>query len=226
MPKNSRLKVLIVDDEPLVTIFIKRIVKEAGDEATVCYDGESALKAIEELQPDLIFMDINIKGPLDGISVIRKAADRRAVVYYVSAYTGEEIVDEALSTNPYSYLFKPVREEEIKAALTLCRKQKNRSAKKPSNLIALAKTLFYDTQKGELISEGKPVALTAAENRLMAFCAKNANQLFTCDMIKEAIWDDKTVADSTLRDLISRLRQKAPQLNIQNNFGQGYVLRV
>lgn len=225
MSDQKPLRILIVDDEPLVTIFIKHIVLEAGDIVIdLCYDSDHALRAIRETQPDLIFMDINIKGSLDGISIIRKVAPADAVVYYISAYTSEEIITEALSTDPYNYLFKPIKEVEIKMALELCRKKRQEPETRSSHLVRLADNLYFDLQLLVLEQDGYPVTLTRTEQKLIALFADNINNLLSYSVIRKKVWKEKEIADSTIRDQISRLRQKCPQLNIHTDFGIGYRL--
>lgn len=227
MPENRPMRVLIVDDEPLITIFIKRIVIEAGDQiADVCYDSDHALRSIKESKPDLIFMDINIKGSLDGISVIKKAAPVKAMLYYISAYNSDEIIAEALSTQPYNYLFKPIKEVEVKTALELCRMKLRAPKTETTERIRLADALYFDRNLALLECEGLSVALTRTEQKLLRAFADNINILLSYEYLREAVWDQKSIADSTLRDHVSKLRQKFPQLNIYTSFGEGYRLIV
>ncbi len=227
MPEVTPLRVLIVDDEPLITIFIKRIVMETGDQiADICYDSDHALRAIKESKPDLIFMDINIKGNLDGISVIKKAAPLEAMLYYISAYSSDDIVKEALGTQPYNYLFKPIKEVEVKTALELCRMKMHVPKTKTPNRIRLSDVLYFDKNHCVLECEGVPVALTRTEQKLIKTFAENINILLSYEYLREAVWERKNIANSTLRDHVSRLRQKFPQLNIYTSFGEGYRLIV
>ena len=221
------MTVLIVDDEPLVSLFIKRILKETEENVLpICYDGASALEAIRTENPDLIFMDINIRGPMDGISVIRTAGQIKGTVYYISAYNSEEIITDALSTDPYNYLVKPIREEEIRIAVTLARKHHNKLTIATDNQnIRINQELSYDLQNHLLLQRGSPIPLTVKETLLVALFARNTNIVLDTNTIKEAVWGEREVADSTLRDLLSNLRQKIPQLEIVTHFGQGYMLK-
>jgi len=226
MPHDP-LTVLIVDDEPLVSLFIKRILKESDENVLpICYDGASALEAIRTENPDLIFMDINIRGPMDGISVIRTAGQIKGTVYYISAYNSEEIISDALSTDPYNYLVKPIKEQEIRIAVTLARKKRNRPPiETDQNSVRIDPELYYDLLNHLLLQKGAPVSLTTKEGSLINLFARNLNIVLDTDTIKEAVWGEREVADSTLRDLISNLRQKIPQLIIETRFGQGYMLK-
>ncbi len=220
------LKVLIIDDEPLVTIFLEEVVRDVGHVvAAVCHDGPSALEAIKTIRPDVIFMDINIKGPLDGISVIRNAQLRDAVVYYISAYSDKEIIDDALSTNPYNYLIKPIKEQEVRIALALARRRSGTPAER-SDKIFLGGGTCYDPAEGEVYRGDAAVMLTQKEKQLIALLARNVNRILSTEVIKEALWEGKEVQDSTMRTFISSLRQKIPQVKIKTSFGQGYMLAV
>ena len=224
---NDSLKVLIVDDEPMITLFLKEVIEDAGDYAVdICHDSDTALWAIKHNRPDLIFMDINIKGPLDGISVIRTAGAHNAVVYYMSAYNGKEIIDDALSTNPYFYLVKPIKEHDVHIALSLAKRAKNPIAPNMDRQVFLAPETYYDIDRNEVLQNGNIITLTLTEKRLIGLFSQNMNQILSPERIKETLWEDKELADSTLRNFISALRQKLPHVQIQNRFGQGYMLTV
>lgn len=224
--ENEKLNVLIVDDEPIITMFIKHIVKEMGDNVVdVCYDSSAAFESIQSKKPDLIFMDINIKGPLDGISVIRKInVDNDPIVYYVSAYSSSDIINDALSTKAYNYLIKPIKEEDIKIALTLARKIKNKQVRCIKDKLSLSSDICYDFTKQELFQNGSVIKLSATEKKLVDIFITNINVTLPTSTIKELIWQEKDIANSTLRDAIYNLRKKIPELKIETNFGRGYIL--
>ena len=219
---------LIVDDEPLVAIFIKRVLLKRG--ATVLdivYDGEKALHAICSYKPDVIFMDINIKGALDGISVIQKAAvPKETSIFYISAYNSLEIIEEAMQTNPRNYLIKPIREENIIIALSIVKNsmQANSQKKKNEHSIILGDKLVYDMASQQIFLDNKKIALTHNESKIINLLVANINQKVSYEAIKEIVWDGKEIADSTLRDAVSTLRQKVSVLDVENCYGEGYKL--
>ena len=229
---NDIFKILIVDDEPLITIFLKRIIEEMGHIVVgICEDGKSALETIHNKKPDIVFMDINLKGPLDGINVIRKNLDQDLSVIYISGYSDEDILDDALSTKPTNYLIKPIKEEDVKIAITLVRQklvnQKYEISEhtNPKHLV-FSKNLYYDYDLEELVEKKIPVPLSSTEKSILNIFIQNKNINLSLDMMKENIWKDKKVSDSTIRDHISHLRKKYPLLPIQTNFGRGYMLVV
>jgi len=99
MSPDNKLNVLIVEDEPLIALFIKDIVLSMNENIVgICYNSDDAIQTINEKQPDLIFMDINIQGPLDGINVLRTARIvYKHTVFFLSAYSDRETICHAVS---------------------------------------------------------------------------------------------------------------------------------
>ena len=223
---NDKLNVLIVEDEPLISIFIKNIVKEMGQNIVgICYNSHDALKVLESEKPDLIFMDINIQGPLDGISVLRKAQmTHNPTVFFVSAYSDKETISDALSTNPYSYIIKPIKEEDIEIAITLAKKDQKKIVIQPKEHILFSDDIYYDLIAEELFENNKALVLSKLESRLLNLFMTRINTTLTIEEIKSLVWEEKKVSDTTVRDTVSNLRKKTPELNIETNFGKGYVL--
>ncbi len=226
MSSREKLNVLIVEDEPLISIFIKTIVMDMGENIVgVCYNSDDAIEHLKLHKPDLIFMDINIKGPLDGISVIRTVPmPHNPTVFFVSAYSDKETINDALSTNPYNYIVKPIKEEDIEIAVILARKDQNKVVSPLENRITFEDGVYYDLLKQDIFSNNKLVLLSKMETKLLNLFIERINSSISANDIKIEIWGDKKVSDTTLRDSVSRLRKKVPKLNIQTNFGVGYTL--
>lgn len=111
--------VLIVEDERIVALSLRQQLTKFGYDAPVpVASGAHALQSIEEARPDLVLMDINIEGPLDGIATAaRIPPEYRIPVIYLTAYSEDETLKRAAATNPYGYLLKPISERELYAML-------------------------------------------------------------------------------------------------------------
>ncbi len=114
-------KILVVEDEWVVADQLCRNLKELG--YTVCSTastGEEAIRKVEADSPDLILMDIVLKGKMNGI----EAADRinskfNIPILYLTAYTNQEYIERAKQTNPFGYLVKPYNEKELYANIEM-----------------------------------------------------------------------------------------------------------
>lgn len=111
------MRVLIVDDEPLARARLAALLGECAgiDIVGSVDDGEAALGALGELQPDVLLLDINMPG-IDGIGLARRLADRpRPQVIFCTAYEAHAL--KAFELGAVDYLLKPVRLERLQDAL-------------------------------------------------------------------------------------------------------------
>lgn len=108
--------ILIVEDELLIAKDLVRTLQNLGYEVlkpVVC--AEEAYAVVEQSPPDLIIMDINLRGDIDGIEAAQEIKTRiDAPIVYLTAYSEEDIFERAKITEPYGYLSKPVRLLELK----------------------------------------------------------------------------------------------------------------
>lgn len=111
--------VLIVEDEALVALEIQENVERLGHTVVDVSDtAEAAVKVALTEQPDLIIMDVRLKGQMDGVEaarLIRKSLD--VPVIFLTAYSGDEILERATLAEPYGYLLKPVQEQQLASAM-------------------------------------------------------------------------------------------------------------
>src|SRR3954468_17781674 len=118
----AALKIMIVEDEVIVAKDIQRILKKLGYEAFDPYsNGKKALDAIEKLQPDLILLDINLKGSdLDGIHVAQQIHETFHIPFiFLTAFSDKHTLERAKPTQPYGYIIKPFEEDDIRTAIEI-----------------------------------------------------------------------------------------------------------
>lgn len=114
-------RILIVEDERIVAEDLKLTLISFGyDIADIVKRGESAVERARNLKPDLILMDINLAGKMNGIQAaeqIHRFSD--IPVIYLTAYADEQLLQDAKITHPYGYILKPYAEREIRAAIEI-----------------------------------------------------------------------------------------------------------
>jgi signal transduction histidine kinase len=118
---NVKGKILIVEDEALVAQHIEEQLEDFGYEvlSSVSY-GELASEEVKLHQPDLVLMDIMLKGEMNGIEAARQIKTISSVpVVFLTAYGDMGMFEKAKSTKPYGFLTKPFRPQELHAAIEL-----------------------------------------------------------------------------------------------------------
>jgi len=112
-------RVLVVEDELLIAMDLQRMLRESGyDVVGIAATAELALGLAAAERPDLVLMDIRIRGDVDGIATARVLQHRfRVPVIYVTAYADDATIERAKATNPFAYLLKPIKPAELKTAV-------------------------------------------------------------------------------------------------------------
>lgn len=111
----------IVEDEGIIAMDLRSKLETLGyTVASVVASGEDAIRNAERDKPDLVLMDIVLKGRVDGIEAAREIWHRFNIpVIYLTAYTEEKVLERAKATEPYGYLLKPCNDKELHVTLKM-----------------------------------------------------------------------------------------------------------
>ena len=114
-------KILVVEDEWIIANDIKDALAEMGYRVTtIAASGDDALASVEEERPDLILMDIVLKGKMNGIETARAIRARHDIpVIYLTAYDNQFLVNQAKQTDSFGYLLKPFKNRELHIAIDM-----------------------------------------------------------------------------------------------------------
>lgn len=116
---NYKGRVLIVEDDKLLALVEGKLISKLGYEVVgKAATGEEAIKLAIELDPDVIVMDISLKGDMDGVETVEEIRKQSSVpVIYLSGNTDDFNFDRAKRTDFVSYLIKPVTRIELEEPL-------------------------------------------------------------------------------------------------------------
>jgi len=111
----AKARIMIVEDEMIVAGDIKRTLQDKEYVvSTVVSSGEEAIKKAEADNPDLVLMDIVLKGEMDGIETAKQIRSRFNIpVLYLTAYANKKMLERAKITEPFGYIIKPFNEKEL-----------------------------------------------------------------------------------------------------------------
>jgi len=119
MQASARIRVFVVEDESVIAMDLRERLAAMG--YAVCgsaADGEEAVQAIVDAQPDIVLMDVHLAGAMDGVEAARRLRERHdAPVVFLTAYADPEVIERASQTSAYGYLVKPFEERELHATL-------------------------------------------------------------------------------------------------------------
>ena len=148
--------ILVVEDEGITALAIQNTLKGFGYTISgVASTGEEALQKIHSLSPDLVLMDIHLRGEMDGIQTATKLRQEYDIpVIFLSAYTDPQTVKLAIQAEPYAYLAKPFSEQELYTTIeaTIYRHQLDKALREREQGYA---TLFQSLREGVIVTDSR-----------------------------------------------------------------------
>jgi two-component system sensor histidine kinase/response regulator len=137
----AQTRILIVEDEKIVALDLRaRLIRLGYAVAGVCASDQEALRAVDQERPDLMMVDIRIKGGMDGIATVAEIRRRHQVpVIYLTAHSDSDTLARAKTTEPYGYILKPFDEHELRATLetALYKIQMERCSRETERLLSV-----------------------------------------------------------------------------------------
>jgi len=117
----ANARIVVVEDEGIVALDIQSKLEVMGYEVpAVAASAAEALARVEECRPDLVLMDIQIEGDIDGVQAADQITKQLGVpVVFLTAYSDEDTLERAKATQPMGYLFKPLEERELYATVEI-----------------------------------------------------------------------------------------------------------
>lgn len=220
----KKIKILVVEDETLVAFDIESALDTLGyDVIESASNYDEAISSVETHFPDLIMMDINLANSKDGIETAHAIKQIKDIpIIYLTAFSDDITINRAIETNPIGYLLKPFRRDELKSMICLglykIKKEKEEIA---NSLDDLGSGYYFDKQNENLYYENIPIKLSQNEKKLLTILLDAKGNIVSFSDIEAYIWSDKSVAESTLRSLIFRLRGKLEYKFIETIQGFG-----
>src|ERR1035437_9406550 len=217
-------RVLVVDDEPAITDFIKIGLSREGFEVETAGDGRAALSAVDRFAPDVVVLDVMMPR-MDGIALTRElAGDPRRGLVILSARDDTEDRIRGLDLGADDYLGKPFEFGELLARVrsVLRRRPPDQAA------VVRAGPLELDRNTRRVCRAGQGVELTAREFDLLAYLMEHQGEVLTRDRLLNAVWGLAFYGDeNNLEVYVHYLRLKlgdTDRLLIQTVRGVGYRL--
>jgi|GEM_PF-5595243 len=224
--KDKKLDILLVEDDLQIQAYTKACLDKLGHHvAGSASSGEAAVMLAKNLKIDLVLMDISLEKTMDGTEAGRLIHRMHKIpIVYLTALDDEETLLKVRASNPYGYINKPFNTNKLRIALALAMDRYLTENPAP-NAISLGKGYDYYPSTYKLTLQGTAITLTGKESRLLHILALNHGRLVDYPTIETWVWDNQSVSDIAIRELVSRLRKKIHLLTCQNISGNGYMLK-
>jgi DNA-binding response OmpR family regulator len=230
------LDILIVEDEPILAMAMELKLKKMGFEVSgIATNPDKAIIYAQNNYPDLAIVDINLNASKSGIDVATHLWKNLHIpIIFLTSYYNDKILNQAMEAEPYAYLIKPCRNEELKVAINTAMHKHQYFFKNKNTFEVIVENKFinindhikFDLMSLELYVDNQPFALTKNEKKLFEILAKQKGQIVGFDTIFNYIWREDAYDLSKLRSLIYRLKTKLGFNPFENLYELGYKLKT
>ena len=228
--------IVIVEDETITQRYLQDIFAQYDVTVSGCFDNAvDTIEALKSIDCDMILMDINIKGSVDGIQLAKDLLKKYDFpIVFITAHNDDETFQEVLELSPYGFIEKPFSRKDIVFTLQLAYQRylshEINSKVKPTNEIReyliLNEHYSYSRPLKILYHDDQPVKLSVKQSKLLEVLIKNVNHTVGYDVLTSAIWENDIVADSALRTLVYSVRKTFPDLPVFSYSKIGYSIEV
>lgn len=227
---GSPVKLLVVDDEPVLADLLLDSLEFAGYEVEVARSGSEAMAAVTRSRPDLVVLDVNLPD-FNGFVVAARlrAAGHQVPIVFLTARDAPTDLRDGFGAGGDDYLTKPFRLEELCLRVEAVLRRTLGGKVAHANTIAVA-DIVIDMESRQVWRGSAPIDLSPTEFRLLHHLATNSNKVLSRTDLLRHVWGYDLEADSSIVETyISYLRRKIdihqPPL-IHTVRGVGYILRV
>lgn len=250
----DKIKILIVEDESIIAMNLKETLMELGYEPCgIAPNKCKTLKLLDRgITPDLILMDIYLKGPTTGIELAKELKIKlpNIPVVFLTANSEVSTIKKASETLAYGYILKPYKKSNLHATIEIALEKSKNDTKRETELDAaenINKTLnhqleiikeqrsrtvklkhgyLFDKEKEILYFGDEPVKLTSKEIKIIKVLCQTPGQNVSQEQLEYAIWQDEPAGYAAFRSLLFRLRNKIHKDLIINQNNTGYKIQL
>ena len=220
--------VCLVEDEIALSNIVKVYLERAGYEVICFSKGSEAIEYIGN-KVDIWILDIMLGDDVSGYNVIKAIREKDEVVPVIFTSARDQEIDKifGLELGSDDYMTKPYSSKELVLRVKNIITRTYQNDRKVSNTRLIIGDYEIDKERRSVSQNGETIQLTSKEYDLLLYFVNNIGMAFSRDQILNEIWGDNYFgSDRVVDDLLRRLRQKLPNLNVETIYGYGYRLTV
>jgi len=196
---SNTINILVVEDESIVSKDIQNSLKKIGYNVIgSCNNAEEAIEIATELHPDVVLMDIMLKGVLTGIDAADKIKLLNIPVIFLTAYADEATLAKAKVTEPYGYILKPFKEKDLNISIEM-------AIQRHKKLTELRKERVFLYSIVENKEGAKDVLFVKSNSRLVKI---NTKDIFFIEALKDYVTINTELMRYTIHSTMKDIEKK------------------
>ncbi len=247
MEKNT---IIIVEDDEITALNLKLSLQKHGYKIlAICDTATDAVQNIENYKPQIVIIDISLQEGNDGIILGRTISKNYPIPFiYLTSYSDDDIITEAITTEPYGYIVKPFDPSSLHATIQMaifkfdmeCKRREDANASKideesvekllfskreaDRSIVFFGTSYYIDIAKNEIYCNTQKLKLTKKENAILRLLVAKLGSVITFEQAINYVWKEDGATENSIRTLVWRLRSKLPTDIIKNASGIGYYI--
>ncbi len=199
----SKTNVLVIEDESIVSKDIQHSLQKLGYNVVgAASTGERAIELAHEVSPDIILMDIMLKGDINGIDAASKIKESLQMpVIFLTAYADENTLAKAKVTEPYAYIIKPFKEVDLHTSIEMALYKHGKEKE-----VIKERDMLYSIVEGR---EGNPGFIFVKSNsRLVKL---NSSDIYFVEALKDYVVINTLKTRYTIHSTMKEIERKLPE---------------
>jgi DNA-binding response OmpR family regulator len=217
------MKILLLEDDYTYKESIKELLEEMGYMVDDFDDGQKALDALFETSYQLALLDIRVP-TMDGYEILKeiRKAKLDVPIIFITSLTDINNLSLGYELGCNDYIRKPfsLKELRYRVSQTISSYHLHTTLTK----ISLPFGFEYAQDQESLYKESVLIPLSSYEKKLLFLLVKNRGQFISTELIRDVVWDNKSVGDNDIRMLIKKIRDKTHKDFIVTAKGIGYKI--
>jgi two-component system alkaline phosphatase synthesis response regulator PhoP len=221
---NTKIKILLVDDEPDIVEFLSYNLKKEGYDVLTASNGKDAIEIAKKELPQLIVLDVMMPD-MDGIETCREIRDQKGLsevlIAFLTARSEDYTQIAGFEVGADDYITKPIKPRVFISRIKALLRRLQTSTEHEGNMEF--GDVRIDKEKHSVFKGGQEIALPKKEFKLFSLLCSKPGKVFTREYILDQVWGDEVVVgDRTIDVHIRKLREKIGDEYFKTVKGVGY----
>lgn len=246
----SKSKVIIVEDDEITSLNLNMSLQKQGYSViAICDNATSARYKISTHSPDIVIIDISLDKSSDGINLAKHIRQKHQIPFiFLTSYTDDDIISQAIVTEPYGYIVKPFDPASLHATIQMTlfkfsqenegnhdinslkvdklNLEKRLYSKRDSDepIVTFGDDYYLNISICETYYQEKKIKLTKKENAFLRLLVAQLGVVVSFEQAMNYVWEENGATENSVRTLVWRLRKKLATDIIKNASGIGYYI--
>ena len=228
---KKQLSILYIEDDEIMALKLKSILEKIFYEVIIAKNGQEAYSIFNDAHKiDLIISDINMP-KMDGLQFLEKVRkiDENIPFIFLTGRNESTKMLRAIELSITNYLLKPIDLDKLLLSIDKILEKKLKDQDLLENDLIINKDYSWNKSKNILYKNNISIKLTKKELEFIGLLLSSPNRLYSESDIVDYIWKDDFSSlnySSNLKNLITRLKKKIPDIEITNHYGLGYKIEI